>query len=95
LEDELETIIPGEDYEIVEEKAVAIDVETHDGMLEDLLDPEYEPRFAAKEDTAVEEESTPDMFEELHQELEETKENLTESDLFNLIDSMYDKKEDE
>ena len=95
LEDELETIIPGEDYEIVEEAPIAIE-EAHDGMLEDLLDPEYEPRFAAKEEPIEEvEETSDDMFEELHQELEESEDNLTESDLFNLIDSMYDEKEDE
>lgn len=92
LEDELETIIPGDDYEIVEETPITIE-ETHDGMLEDLLDPEYEPRFAAKEEPV--EEKADDMFEELHQELEESEQKLTESDLFNLIDSMYDQKEDE
>jgi len=96
LEDELETIIPGDDYEIVEEKEVTIEMDAHDGMLEDLLDPNYEPRFAAKaNETDETEENTTDMFEELHQEFEEAKEDLSESDLFNLIDSMYDKKDEE
>ena len=35
------------------------------------------------------------MFEEMHEELEKEDDKLTESDLFNLIDSMYEKKEDE
>ena len=35
------------------------------------------------------------MFEEMHEELHKDNDSLTESDLFNLIDSMYDKKEDE
>ena len=41
----------------------------------------------------VESVEEPDMFEEIHEELEND-DNLTDSDLFNLIDSMYDDKED-
>lgn len=97
LEDELETVIPGDDYEIVEEKDASLEVEAHDGMLEDLMDPDYEPRFAAHEEVIPEENTVEedDMFEEMHQDLENDEDKLTESDLFNLIDSMYEKKEDE
>ena len=97
LEDELETVIPSEDYEVFEEKNEVLEVVSHDGMLEDLMDMDYEPRFASKESDSleVETEEESDMFEQIHQELEENESNLTESDLFNLIDSMYDKKEDE
>lgn len=97
LEDELETVIPGDDYEITEEKDSIIEIETHEDMLEDLMDPDYEPRFAARDEEISEEEQVEeqDMFEEMHEELENDENDLTESDLFNLIDSMYDKKEDE
>ncbi|MBE6152038.1 MAG: hypothetical protein E7165_01835 [Firmicutes bacterium] len=97
LEDELETVIPSDDYEIFEEKNETLEIDVHDGMLEDLMDPDYEPRFASKEiekeEVTIKEDE--DLFEEMHQELEESDNTLTESDLFNLIDSMYDKKEDE
>lgn len=97
LEDELETVIPGDNYEIVEEKdmTLGLEAEAHDGMLDDLMDPDYEPRFAAKDIVEEETVEEKDMFEELHQELENDEDKLTESDLFNLIDSMYDKKEEE
>jgi len=97
LEDELETVIPGDDYEIVEEKVPELEPEVRDGILDDLMDPDYEPRFAARNDEEVVEEipEDADMFEEIHQELETDETKLSESDLFNLIDSMYEKKEDE
>lgn len=97
LEDELETIIPGDNYEINEEKDAILEVESsHDGMLEDLMDPNYEPRFAARSEEVIEVPAKEDdMFEEMHEELHKEEDNLTESDLFNLIDSMYEKKEDE
>ena len=97
LEDDLETIIPGNDYEIVEEKSLELDTEVRDGIMDDLMDPDYEPRFAAHEEEDLVERipEDADMFEEIHQEFEKEDDNLTESDLFNLIDSMYEKKEDE
>lgn len=103
LEDELETVIPADSYEIVEEKDLTLETpQNRDGMLEDLMDPDYQPRFAAhdeeiSEEPILEEENSEesDMFEEMHEELHKDNDSLTESDLFNLIDSMYDKKEDE
>lgn len=111
LEDDLEIVIPSDDYEITEEKDIIEEPIESVEMLDDLMDPDYEPRFASKEEDT-------DMFEEIHDEfskvnndlekieddnlLEEmendsevTEDDLTESDLFNLIDSMYDKKDDE
>ncbi len=106
LEDDLEAIIPGDDYEIKEEYGIVNDI---DDLEEDsLIDLDYEPRFAKKEDVVeiakdesdlfeeIEQPSTSDeeMFKDLQSEQGEEKE-LTDSDLFNLIDSMYDKKDDE
>lgn len=97
LEDDLETVIPSDDYEVIEEKSLELIDESRDGILDDLMDPDYEPRFASHdEDDSVEEiPEDADMFEEIEQELKKEEDNLTESDLFNLIDSMYEKKEDE
>lgn len=110
LEDDLEVIIPSDDYEITEENGIINDeVETLDDGLVDL---DYQPRFAKKDDVIenieenkndlfeeIESKEEPlsdeEMFEELQEEKDETKEELTDSDLFNLIDSMYDKKDGE
>lgn len=110
LEDDLEVIIPSDDYEITEENGIINDeVETLDDGLVDL---DYQPRFARKDDVIenieenkndlfeeIESKEEPlsdeEMFEELQEEKDETKEELTDSDLFNLIDSMYDKKDGE
>lgn len=108
LEDELETIIPSDDYEVVENKG--LEETSSSEMFDDLMDPDYEPRFAEKASKDIEidvlddieevnmptyEEPESDMFEELHEEVNDLDNDLSESDLFNLIDSMYDKKEDE
>ncbi len=110
LEDDLEVIIPSDDYEITEENGIINDeVETLDDGLVDL---DYQPRFAKKDEVKenieenkndlfeeIESKEEPlsdeEMFEELQEEKDETKEELTDSDLFNLIDSMYDKKDGE
>lgn len=98
LEDDLETVMPSEDYTIIEEKDAFLENDGDD-MLEDLIDPEYEPRFAQKEEVPVEddkkEEEETDLFEEMHDEVEKEESDLSDSDLFNLIDSMYDKEGDE
>lgn len=100
LEDDLETVMPSDDYTIIEEKDTILD-DGSDSMLDDLIDEGYTPRFAQKpaeeevlatDETDIEEK---DMFEEMHQEVEKEEDNLSDSDLFNLIDSMYDKKDDE
>lgn len=106
LEDDLEAVIPGDDYEIKEESGIINDIEE----LEDdsLIDLDYEPRFAKKEDIVSTNNEDIDLFEEIEQpvtseedifqDLQSEKSNeqdLTDSDLFNLIDSMYDKKDDE
>lgn len=110
LEDDLEVIIPSDDYEITEEHGIINDEVEVQG--DGLVDLDYEPRFAKKEEvieniddsqsdlfeeieTKEEPLSDEEMFEELQEEKDETKEELTDSDLFNLIDSMYDKKDDE
>lgn len=96
LEDELETIIPGDNYEIVEERVEIVETNNSNDIFEDLMDPNYEPRFAARDMGEAEESvEEKDMFEEINQDLETSDDKLTESDLFNLIDSMYDKKEEE
>lgn len=112
LEDELEVIIPGDDYEITEEQNIVTEQEEND---DNLIDLDYQPRFAKHEDIEVEnneisaneedlfEEITvpeeinnnDEMFGELQEEVQEDTDELTDSDLFNLIDSMYDKKDDE
>ena len=99
LEDDLETIIPSDDYEIVEEKDPILETPSSE-MFDDLMDPDYEPRFAEKtkdDEINVLEETIEvnDMFEEMHEEINDEVDDLSESDLFNLIDSMYDKKDDE
>lgn len=98
LEDDLETVMPGDDYTIVEEKDTLLE-DDNQNMLDDLMDPDYTPRFAQKEEeTIVDEEpkhEEKDMFEEMNEEVEKEEDNLSDSDLFNLIDSMYDKKDDE
>lgn len=108
LEDDLETIIPSDDYEITEENDPILVDENSSEIFDDLMDPDYEPRFAEKQkdevefdvldDLKIEDDvvSTPeeDMFEELHDDSDKP-DDLSESDLFNLIDSMYDKKDDE
>lgn len=108
LEDDIEAIIPSDDYEIKEEQGFINDMSE---LEEDsLIDLDYEPRFAKKEDVVeipkeetdlfeemeIKEEpiNNEEMFEELQLE-ENNDETLTDSDLFNLIDSMYDKKDDE
>lgn len=106
LEDDLETIIPSDDYEIIEEKDSVIEEINTSDIFDDLMDPDYEPRFAEKEknnidiDVLDEEVDAPEHSEELDvfEEMQETNDlenDLSESDLFNLIDSMYDKKDDE
>lgn len=114
LEDDLEVIIPSDDYEITEETdIVRQDLEPEE---DNLIDLDYQPRFAKKDDEvidgeAVEEDNHEDLFEELETKEESSENNdmlnelkdetksdtdeLTDSDLFNLIDSMYDKKDDE
>ena len=107
LEDDLETIIPSDDYEIVEEKESLFEEPTTEDIFEELMDPDYEPRFAEKtkpeveidvlddiEDVDIVGEDETDMFEEIKEDTE-INNDLSESDLFNLIDSMYDKKDDE
>ena len=112
LEDDLETIIPSDDYEIIEEKDHILEDISPNEIFDDLMDPDYEPRFAEKEKPVAEDDveidvlenlesetlvSEPeiDIFEEMHQDITEEETDLSESDLFNLIDSMYDKKDDE
>ena len=92
LEDDLETVMPSEDYTIIEEKDALLDDDS-EIILDDLVDDDYTPRFAQKDDSEKEEEK--DMFEEMHEEVKKEEDNLSDSDLFNLIDSMYDKKDDE
>lgn len=114
LEDDLEVIIPSDDYEITEETdIVRQDLEPEE---DNLIDLDYQPRFAKKDDEVidaevVEEDNHEDLFEELETKEESSENNdmlnelkdetksdtdeLTDSDLFNLIDSMYDKKDDE
>lgn len=108
LEEELEVIIPGDDYEITEEPSIISDIEETEDSLIDL---DYQPRFAKHEEPELVEDDNEDLFdeikepeevdsndeifEELHEEVKEDEEELTDSDLFNLIDSMYDKKDDE
>ena len=113
LEDDLEVVIPSDNYEIIEEHGIIDDnTEIQD---DELVVLDYEPRFAKKEEAIenIEDEQNSndlfeemenkefkelndeEMFEELQEENEETKEELTDSDLFNLIDSMYDKKDGE
>lgn len=110
LEDDLETIIPSDDYEIIEEKDNVLESNSVE-IFDDLMDPDYEPRFAEKEkndveidvlddvensvDLFAENKDEADMFEEMHDNANEIDNDLSESDLFNLIDSMYDKKDDE
>lgn len=98
LEDDLETVMPSDDYTIIEEKDALLE-DDNQNMLDDLMDPDYTPRFAQKEeDNAIDEEPNheeKDMFEEMNEEVEKEEDNLSDSDLFNLIDSMYDKKDDE
>lgn len=92
LEDDLETVIPSDNYEIIEEDVI-VEEDNNLDIIEDFMDVDYQPRFAEKE--VVEEiENNVDMFDEMREE-EALNEDLTESDLFNLIDSMYDKKDDE
>lgn len=110
LEDDLEVVIPSDDYEITEEHDIINDdVEIQSDGLVDL---DYEPRFA-KKDEVIEnvEDNESDLFEEIESkeeplsdeemfnDLQEEKDDkvseLTDSDLFNLIDSMYDKKDGE
>lgn len=97
LEDDLETIIPGDDYEIIEEKDNLLEENDVTEIFDDLMDPDYEPRFAAKneENVSQQPEEEKDMFEEMQEVTDEITDDLSESDLFNLIDSMYDKKDDE
>lgn len=93
LEDDLETVMPSDNYEIIEEKGILEEEDTTPEILEDFMDPDYKPRFAEKE-VVDEIEDSIDMFDEMREE-KELDEDLTESDLFNLIDSMYEKKDDE
>lgn len=110
LEDDLEVVIPSDDYEITEERDIINDdVEVHDDGLVNL---DYEPRFAKKTEVVeniednendlfeeIESKEEPlsdeEMFEELQEEKDDKIDELTDSDLFNLIDSMYDKKDGE
>ena len=97
LEDDLETAMPDDDYTIIEEKDALLD---DNSMFDDLMDSDYTPRFAHKEENETVTEKEPkqeekDMFEEMNEETKKEEDNLSESDLFNLIDSMYDKKDDE
>ena len=108
LEDDLETIIPGDDYEIIEESDTILENNSSNDILDDLMDPDYEPRFAEKQKEDIEldvfedleigeyipEEEKEDIFEDMQEDVNEVN-DLSESDLFNLIDSMYDKKDDE
>lgn len=110
LEDDLELSIPGEDYEITEEQDII--TEEVEPQSDELVDLDYEPRFAKKDEvieniddkesdlfeeieTKEEPLSDEEMFEELQEENDDTTDELTDSDLFNLIDSMYDNKGDE
>ena len=105
LEDDLETIIPGDDYEIIEENDTILENNSSNDILDDLMDPDYEPRFAEKQKEDIELDVLEDLeigeyipeediFEDMHEDVNEVN-DLSESDLFNLIDSMYDKKDDE
>ena len=107
LEEELETIIPSDDYEIIEEKDNELNTTE---IFDELIDDNYEPRFAQKEKNDIEidmfddvedsidmfeEDKSIDIFEEIPEKENEIVSDLSDSDLFNLIDSMYDKKDDE
>lgn len=109
LEDDLEVIIPSDDYEITEEQTIISEPEESE---DNLIDLDYQPRFAKHEEVVetvtdddkdlfeeIETKEEPlnddEMFEELHEETKDDTDELTDSDLFNLIDSMYDKKDDE
>lgn len=98
LEDELETVIPSDDYAITEENNVSLEINnSQDDILDDLMDNDYQPKFGSYEEdnaeTLNDEVEEKDMFEEMHEEMQKEDEDLSESDLFNLIDSMYERKE--
>lgn len=61
------------------------------GTLED----ELEITLFGEPEKIEEKEQEIDMFDELLEEKPEEKQNIDESDLFNLIDSMYEKEDDE
>ena len=72
-----------------------------DMLLEDLMDPDYEPIKKEKEDTSkmIEPVSLDDFLVSNDLDIEEdfkdpNEDTLTESDLFHLIDSMYDKEDE-
>ena len=72
-----------------------------DMLLEDLMDPDYEPIKKEKEDTSkmIEPVSLDDFLVSNDLDIEEdfkdpNEDTLTESDLFHLIDSMYDKDDE-
>lgn len=92
LEDDLEVIIPSDDYEITEEHGIINDeVEIQDDGLVDL---DYEPRFAKKDDVIEnieDDQNENDLFEEI----ESKEEPLSDEEMFEELQEEKDETKEE
>ena len=103
LEDEIENTLLKNDDNIAESRMKRI--HSNDVLLEELMDPNYEPKmndknYSFEEETKTLEPYALDSFfddEQMENSIDykdPNEDTLAESDLFNLIDSMYDKEDE-